>query len=284
MQPLVSTEWLAARLDQPGLRVFDTAVVYDDVSDEMLSGRSQYEKAHVPGAGFIDLTEDFSDPTADTILMRPDPSSLADAFGRVGIDGSSTVVLYSSDHLMWATRVWWMLHGLGFADMAVLDGGFAAWVDSGRTVESGSGGYPPSHLSFEDRSHVWVDQPEVQAALETSGTSVVCALRSGVYEGSSSVHYGRPGHIPGSLNLPHTAVVDPDTNFFFATEEIRQAFHQEGLLASDYVVTYCGGGIAATVNAFALHMLGFDNVSVYDGSLLEWANDPTAPMATGTDA
>lgn len=281
MQPLVSTEWLAARLDLPFVRVFDTSVVYDDVTGDLLAGRSQYEQAHIPGAGFIDLTGDFSDRTADTILMRPDAAALAEAFGAVGIGDTAEVVLYSSDHLMWATRVWWMLHGLGFSNKAVLDGGLAAWVEEGRSVESGSVEYPPSLLAGAEQPHLWIDMSGVRAALDAPSTSVVCALRPEVYVGVGSEHYGRPGHISGSLNVPHTTVVDPETNKFFSKDMIKATFEKEGVLTSDRIVTYCGGGIAATVDAFALHTLGYDNVSVYDGSLLEWAEDPTTPMRIG---
>lgn len=281
MNPLVSTEWLAAQMGDASLRVFDTAVYYNDATEDLISGRDQYEKAHIPGAGFLDLTDGLSERPASLALRRPAAVRLADAFGAAGIGNQSRVVLYSSDHVMWATRIWWMLHGLGFDNKAVLDGGLDAWSREGRAIESGSNHYPPANLSFTDRSDLWVDQPEVRSAIDAPGTKVICALRPEVYAGFSPEHYGRPGHISGSLNVPHTDIVEAETNQFRSLDTIGQAFAAKGVDILDDVIAYCGGGIAATVDAFALHMLGSNQVSVYDGSLLEWSKDPTAPMSTG---
>lgn len=283
MESLVSTECLAAQVGDADLRIFDTAVSYDDATGEIVSGRDRYEAGHIPGAGFLDLADGLSDPSAPVVLMRLEPSTLADAFGKAGIGRDSRVVLYSSDHLMWATRVWWMLHGLGFDNKAVLDGGLDAWVREGRTIESGSSRYPSTSFPFADRSHLWVDYLEMRSAVDDQDIKVICALRPEVYEGSSAAHYGRPGHIRGSVNVPHTDIIDPDSNQFRSVDTVRQAFAAKGVGMSDPVITYCGGGIAATVDAFGLHLLGSEHVSVYDGSLLEWSKDCDAPMSIGAN-
>lgn len=282
MDALVSTEWLAARVGSPDLRVFDTAVAYRDGG--IHSGKARYERGHIPGAGFLDLTGPLSDHSADVILQQPGADALRSLFGDAGIGDHSQVVLYSSDHIMWATSVWWMLHAIGFPTKAVLDGGLSAWLDEGRPVETGTSTCPPARLTIgRSRDELWSDKYQVAAALDDARAVVACALRREVYEGTAPEHYGRPGHISGSVAVPHPLIVDPDTNRFRDEQSLRRAFAEAGVLDSDRVIVYCGGGIAATVDAFALHLLGHRGTSVYDGSLLQWLKDADAPMAVGPD-
>ena len=114
------------------------------------------------------------------------------------------------------------------------------------------------------------------------GNQRVCtlnALSSALHAGTAPIHYGRPGHILGSVNLPYSALLDAQGRFLPA-EQLRAALHSVGALEAPRVICYCGGGIAATLDAMALHIAGHTNVAVYDGSLQEWAADPTLPMAT----
>lgn len=283
MDPIVSTTWLAERLHDPSLRVFDTVFDYDDDTGELISGRVSYERGHIPGAGFLDQTAELTDASADVLLTRPSPRHLSAILGEGGVSRDSHVVLYSSDHLMCATRVWWMLHSLGLSKIAVLDGGLAAWAAEGRPIETGRRTYPSADLRPEHHEDVWADMARVSLGLAEDDVAVVCALGPLTYAGTGPSDYGRPGHISGSVNVPHSEIIDPDTNRFRSRDEMRRAFASRGVLTARKVITYCGGGVAATVDAFALRLLGHDDVTVYDGSLLEWAARPEMPMTMGPE-
>ena len=280
---LVSTAWLAANLGAPGLRVFDTTCFLVPDPQTTLraeSGRSSYERAHIPGAAFLDITgDDFSDPQGRYRFTMPGPERLAEAFGAHGIGDDAAVVLYAADNPSWATRFWWMLQVAGHDNAAVLDGGLKKWTAEGRPVESGAERHPPTTLTPAPRPHLVVGRDGVLEAL-ASGACVVNALSPEQHRGDG-VHYGRSGRIAGSVNVASRDLLDPSTNAFIPREEIAAAMREAGALQAERVVPYCGGGIAASVTTFWLTRLGHRNVALYDNSLGEWVTDPELPMQTG---
>lgn len=282
---LISPAEVAGRLerrDEP-LRVFDCTVFLrpDPPRLRAESGRAAYLDAHLPGAGFLDLLGDLSDADSPLAFTLPGPEALQAAFRAAGIHDDSQVVLYSTGHLMWATRVWWMLHGAGHRQVALLDGGWPRWRAEGRPVESGEAGWREGTMTVRSRPGVWADRAEVLAAMSQPSSCLVNSLSAESYDGSSSLHYGRPGHIPGSRHLFYDALLEGQS--LRDAETILAAATRLGAGAADTrVVVYCGGGISATVDAFALALVGHENVAVYDGSLSEWARDPGLPLKTGT--
>jgi thiosulfate/3-mercaptopyruvate sulfurtransferase len=283
---LISPSEVAQRLERRDehLRLFDCTVFLhpDPPRLRAESGRAEYLKAHLPGAGFLDLLGNLSDAVSPFGFTLPGPDALQAAFRAAGIDDQSQVVLYSTGHLMWATRVWWMLHGAGHRQVALLDGGWPCWRAEGRPVEAGESGYPTGTMTVRLRPGAWADRSEVQAAIGQASTCLVNSLSAEAYDGNSSLHYGRPGHIPGSRHLFYDTLLvghslrDADT-ILAAARRLGAA------TAETRVVVYCGGGISATVDAFALALVGHPNVAVYDGSLSEWARDPSLPLKTGME-
>ena len=180
---------------------------------------------------------------------------------------------------MWATRLWWMLHALG-VKAAVLDGGLAKWRAEGRPVASGSEHYPPGRLQPRFDAARWADKAEVLRATGDGRVCLLNALTASLHSGGAAIHYGRRGHIRGSVNLPYPALLQAD-GCFKPLDELRAAFAAVGTLDRPRAICYCGGGIAATMAAMTLQRLGHPNVAVYDGSLSEWAADPALPMDTG---
>ena len=284
--PLVDTDWLAGQLEAPGLRVFDCTVHLRPATPGpyvVESGRSDYEQAHIPGAAFLDLGQDLSDTASDLRFTLPGPTALAAAFGQAGIGDDHTIVLYSSTTPMWATRVWWMLRGAGHTRALVLDGGLARWRAEGRAIASGASApprHPPAAFGATPRPGVWASQQAVLAAIGDGDVCTVNALSAALHNGSSDVHYGRKGHISGSVNLPYSRLVHDDGRFR-SPEELRAAFDAVGATPSRRVICYCGGGIAATMDALALVLTGHPDVAVYDGSMSEWVRDPALPMSLG---
>jgi len=285
---LTSTEALARQLGRDDLRIYDCTTYLDPAppeSDEpyiVRPGRDSFEAAHIPGADFLDLQGEFSDPGTRLRFMMPPAAALEAAFGRHGIGKNLRVVLYSIGGMMWATRFWWMLRSLGFEGAAVLDGGLDKWQAEGRPLERGPAtGYPPARFTATPRSGRFADKQAVLAAMADPGTVIVNALGPQFYQGIEPSRYGRPGRIPGSVNVPAASLVDPHGKTFTSLPEAAAKFAAAGIVKETRVIAYCGGGISATIDLFLLHQLGFDELTLYDGSMGEWAKDSTLPIERG---
>lgn len=280
---LVSTDWLAGVLAGGRVRVFDcTCFLVPDPKTTLRaeSGRATYEEAHIPGAGFLDLTGDFSDPSGRFRFTMPTPQRLAEVFGAHGIGDDTAVVLYAADSPQWATRFWWMLRVAGFDNAAVLDGGLRKWRDEGRPVESGAVTLPTATLTPHPRPELVVGRDDVLAAVGDPGVCIVNALSAAQHRGEG-VNYGRAGRIAGSSNVPSATLLDPQTNAFKPSAEIEADLRAAGAMEAARVVPYCGGGIAASVTTYWLTRLGKTDVALYDASLSEWVADESLPMEVG---
>jgi thiosulfate/3-mercaptopyruvate sulfurtransferase len=279
---LVDTGWLATHLGEADLRVYDCSVTLVPIAGGMRpeSGRAAWAAAHVPGSGYLDLIADLSDRASALPFMMPPAAQCAEVFGRHGIGPGTRVVLYDAGGHMWATRVWWMLRALGFDAAAVLDGGLAKWRAEGRPLSDQPPRYPAAGFAPQPRPGLFVDKQHVQAALGSPGVCLVNALSADEHAGRVS-RTPRPGRIPGSGNVPAGSLVDPATGAYLPLDVLRAKFQAAGALDRGRVVTYCGGGIAATSAAFTLIRLGASEVAVYDGSLVEWSSDHALPMETG---
>ena len=285
---LISPDDLAARLGRPELRVYDCTTYLEPAapgSDDpytVVSGRQAFVAGHVPGADFLDLQGELSATDTRLKFTMPPTEHLARAFGRHGLGDGSRVVLYSIGSMMWATRVWWMLRALGFDGAAVLDGGFDRWQAEGRPIEAGAAkGYPPATFTPRPRPDRFVDNAAVKAAIGDPGTVTVNALGPQFHQGLEPSRYGRPGRVPGSVNVPAATLVDPATKKFVSPADALARFTEAGIDRDRRVIAYCGGGISATIDLFLLHQLGFDDLTLYDGSMGEWAKDPSLPIETG---
>ena len=277
---LVETDWLEQNLSNPDVVVLDCTVhliVKPDAPYDIVPARADYEKGHVAGALFCDVSRDVSDTTQKFSFMRPTPDAFAAAMRRFGIANSSRVVTYSTANPWWATRVWWLLREFGHDNAAVLNGGWQKWSREARPTETGpSPSRAPSHFTVQAVRHLMVGKEAVKAAMGDASVCTLNALMPGQYAGGT---YGRPGQIPGSVAVPAAHLLDPATNTFLPADELRRRLGAVGALDRP-VIAYCGGGIAASADALALIMLGHENVKIYDASLSEWSKDETLPMET----
>jgi thiosulfate/3-mercaptopyruvate sulfurtransferase len=283
MEQLVDTGWLAARLTDPDLRILECTVYLDrtpnGTSLAPRSGRAEWTAGHIPGSDFADLVTELSDPDGEFRFTMPTPERFAAAMERLGVGDGTSVVLYDRSSSMWATRVWWMLRTFGFDEAAVLDGGWHGWMRGGRPVSSEPPpARPAARFTPRPRPGLIAGKDDVVRAMTDGSTCIVNALSAAQHRGEEA-GYPRPGHIPGAANVPARSLLDPATQRFLPQTELERLF--AGIAEMSEVVTYCGGGIAATADAFALTLLGHRNVSVYDGSLLEWASDPALPLEVG---
>jgi thiosulfate/3-mercaptopyruvate sulfurtransferase len=286
-EALVETEWLAAHLGDPDIRVFEcTTWLRPAESDAGVpyhpeAGRAEYEAGHISGAGFLDLPGELSRRDAPVNFMMLPPERFAEVMGRHGIGDDARVVLYSRDRITWATRVWWMLHAMGFDRAAVLDGGFEKWLAEGRPLSREPAAYPPASFTPRPRPGLFVDKDDVLRALGDPGTCLINTLSEPDFRGAEPSRYGRPGRIPGSVNLPWPALTEPDTNAFISLDEAARRTEALGAERAERIVCYCGGGISATMGLFLLHRLGYDNLALYDASMAEWARDESLPIERG---
>ena len=247
-----------------------------------LPGLATFREAHIPGADFLDLQGEFSDKaTSLRFMMAPSPE-LEAGFSRHGIGERVRVVLYSIGSMMWAARFWWMLRSLGFDGAAILEGGFEAWRAEGRPVESGPPRrYPPAAFKAAPRPGFFVGRNDVLGALTDPGTVIINALAPRYHQGTEPSRYGRAGRIPNSVNVPAASLLNPDTRGFTSLQEARAKFEAHGVTKQKRVICYCGGGISATLNLLVLHQLGYPHLSLYDGSMGEWAQHHALPIETG---
>ena len=279
---LVTTDWLAEHLNDDDVRVFESTVFLrprDGGGYRVESGRAEYDTGHIPGAGYLDLQADFSDNSQRLRFMMPSADAFAEAAGRHGISEDSKLILYDRLGSMWAARLWWMFQSMGCKHAAVLDGGWRRWSEEGRPTSTEEASYPATNFNPSADLDRFADLDEVKAFVESGGSCLINALgrdqHSGADEGRT---YGRAGHIPGSTNVPAMELIDPDTGLYRPADELGDLFAQVAPDKSQRVVTYCGGGIAASNDALVLSLLGYDNVAVYDASMSEYAADESLPL------
>ena len=279
---LVTPEWLYARLDDPPIRVLDctTWMTPQPVGPSKIrSGRPDWLREHIPGADHVCMVADLSDPAGAFAYTLPGQAQIAALLSRLGIGNAHHVVLYGAAQPMVVSRAWWVLTALGHPRVSVLDGGLPRWRSEGRPLtDTVTVRAPASFVPRLDAPMV-ADAGRVARAVAGSGERLVNALSPEQFAGTGGAHYGRPGRIPGSLSVPARDLVDPTTMAWLSPEAIRARLTAAGLVDSgEPVITYCGGGIAASVTFFALRLLGHDKVALYDNSLLEWSADPARPM------
>lgn len=285
---LIETAGLAARLGDPQLRIFDCTVHLipnPDIGYTIKPGREDFEQGHIPGAQFVDLKADLSDNTGrygKLRFMLPSAADFAASMGRFGVGEGSRVILYSTTTPQWATRVWWMLRNYGFDAAAVLNGGYQKWAREGRPVETGAARpLPPARFAVREDRRLMVGKAAVLGAIGDPATCTINALSGPQHAGTGGTVYGRPGRIARSVNVPAAALLDLATGAFLPAPALRAQFAAVDAFDKKRAITYCGGGIAASADAFALVMLGHPDVRLYDASMSEWANDPSLPMERG---
>ncbi len=266
------------------LRLFDVTIslVPSAHGYNAVSGFDDYQQAHIPGTAFLDIVRDLSDTSSGLGFTLPSAAHLQAAYRAAGIDDDSQVVFYSSGHMMWATRAWWMLHSCGHKNVAVLDGGLSKWQQEGRDLTTELPPARSGNLLVSLDAKLWADKATTLAAVHDGDVCTINALSPDVYSGEAKMSYGRKGHIENSKNVFYDELLDQGC--FRPAAELQRVFSAKGVLDKQRVIAYCGGGIAATLDALALTLIGHPQVAVYDGSMSEWVKDETLPLITGPDA
>ncbi|MBN9167434.1 MAG: sulfurtransferase [Myxococcales bacterium 68-20] len=287
---VVDGSWLQERLGDPRLRIVDATVHLKlpagDGYYTLAPGRESYEREHIPGAVFADLLGELADPAAPHPMTVPSSARFAERIGALGVGDDSLVVVYDQldvargpeYYQFWAPRLWWHLRLEGFSNVAVLDGGLGRWKREGRPTTSESASYPAAKFTPRRRQELLALADDVQHAITDARKVLVNVLDPDTFSGKKQT-YARRGRIPNSAHVFFGLLIDPETGGLRSPEQVKEHFERVGALdPAKRSITYCGGGIAATVAALQLARLGRDDVAVYDGSLTEWASDLKRPL------
>jgi thiosulfate/3-mercaptopyruvate sulfurtransferase len=279
--PLISAAWLADHLHQPGLKILDATFRMPGVAP---TAGQVYAAAHLPGAMFFDI-DAVADHATDLPHMLPEPAAFERAMAALGVGADDGIVLYDTTGILGAARVWWMLRVFGHGKVAILDGGLDAWRGEGRPVTAEIA-HARADTPFKARLHpeFAVDRARVMGMVESGDTArLLDARAAGRFTGA--VAEPRPGlragHIPGSRNLDHATLIDPATGKLKPLADIETLFRAAESTLDRPMVTSCGSGVSACVLAFCLHLMGKDDVAIYDGSWAEWGVPGPTPVELG---
>ncbi len=279
MDSLVSTQWLAGQIGAPDLRVIDATWF---LPAQGRDARAEFERAHIPGAIFLDL-DAASQPDTALPHMMPDAARFASRMRALGLGDHERIVVYDNSPLHSAARVWWMLRGFGARAVAMLDGGFQKWTAEERPTEGGVTTARPGHFTPRAEPSWIIDKAALLPLVGAGSHEIVDARPAARFAGADPEP--RPGlacgHIPGARSLPQDRLFNPD-NTFKRGGELRAAFTEAGVDLAKPMVTTCGSGVTAAVLLLGAHLLGKDDVRLYDGSWSEWGSDPATPKETGT--
>ena len=278
MDSLLSTEWLAAHLGEPGLVVLDASAHLPDAKRD---AHAEFAAAHIPGARFLDLST-LADPDSPVPAAVPTGAQFAERMQALGVNGGDRLVIYDDSAVKTSARAWFIARMNGIREVAILDGGLGKWRAEERPLEAGEQSFARGSFSAAPGLGTVRFKAEMLANLGSRREQVVDARGRARFSGEEADF--RPniasGHIPGSCNLPYNLLFAHDGTYC-SPKDLRRAFAEAGIDLDKPVVTTCGGGVTAAVLLFALHLLGKDDVALYDGSWSEWGADPATPKETG---
>ena len=275
---LVSTDWLAAHMKDPDLRILDASTYLPGVDRD---GRTEYDTVHISGARFFDI-DDVSDGRSDLPHMVPPIEKFMSRVRAMGVGDGHQIVVYDGSGLFSAARVWWLFRLMGQNNIAVLDGGLPKWIAEGREVEDLAPVIRDRHMTVRFQNQMVRDVTQVSSASKLGTSQIVDARAAARFRGEEpEPREGlRLGHIPNSRNVPFTDLLNDDKTMK-TPDQTRAIFESAGVDLKKPIITTCGSGVTAAVLGLALERIGHDMWSLYDGSWTEWGMFPTVPVATG---
>ena len=273
-EAIASTDWLQTHLEYINIRVVDCSVSFINPNS--------YNVGHIPGAVSLELIGQLSDPKGRVHGLILPESQFETVMGKLGISNDTMVVVYDAFGGPWSARLWWALMYYGHNNVKILNGGFGKWKIEGREIETEAFVPPPAVFKATAQASFISDIDDVKQAIEQDNIYLIDAL-------NADHHFGRkpfaptlapPGHIPTAINIPGPSNISMETGLFLSPVELKEHWSILKANPQDKVITYCGAGYYGAFDLFALYQLGYNRISLYDGSWIEWISDPTRLVAT----
>ena len=269
---LASPDWLAENLGRPEVRILDVRWRPDG------TGRLAFAAGHVPNATYLDWRAAFVDPEdADTVLLLAPPDQVAAAVAAAGIGSGSTVVIYDDTTSLYASRTWWSLRAYGLESLRILDGGYGAWVASGRPISHAANEPDPASFTPRAQLRTRLTTSDLRSLVGSPGALILDARAPAEYRGFEG-NARRLGHVPGAVNLPVAMTTEPGTGRFADGDTLQALIQRAGVASGRRVVCYDASGVAAAKLAFVLALMGHDDVAVYDGGWADWGSRLDLPV------
>lgn len=273
--PLVSVDWLKDRTGDPSVVVLDSTYHLPTMKRD---AKAEFAEKHIPGARFFDFDGAIKNQNSDLPHMLPDAAAFAIEVGALGIGNDHHVIAYDTVGGFSAPRCWWMFKAFGHDRVSVLNGGLRAWEAAGLPVSDEPSHFDQQPFSPHFRPDLVISAADLLRKLDE--VTVIDARSEGRFHGTEKEPRPglRSGHIPGSLSLPSSKLTDKETGLMKTPEELKTLFNEAGLNSDRRIVTSCGSGVTAAALALGLHLIGRDDVSVYDGSWSEWGANEDLPI------
>ena len=273
-EALASTDWLQKHLMDDDIRIVHCTVAFINPDS--------YNKGHIPGAVSLDVIRQISDPKGRVPMLILPESQFENVMGKLGIGNDTTVVVYDEFGGSWAARLWWALMYYGHDNVKILNGGLGKWKAEGREIETEASVATPTAFIATTQTNLKADVEDVKQAIEQDNIYLVDGLTTEHYLGRKPFHpsLAPPGHIPSAINIPGPSNINSENGLILAPVELKEHWSKLKANPQDKVISYCGAGYYGALNLFALHQLGYNQVSLYDGSWMEWKSDKTRPIAT----
>lgn len=274
-QPLVSAEWLLEHFNDHNVRVIDTRWILGESGE----GRKRYEAGHIPGAAHLDVDTQLSGDRGPGRHPLPGRRNFQNALSDIGLERDMHVVVYDEGKGMPAARLWWLLNYYGHENVSILDGGWNAWLAKGGPVATDIPQFPKTNFEGRPRRKWVVDKAKVDSLRDHADVLLIDARAPERYRGESEPIDPRAGHIPGAQNFPFASAIDAATGQFRKAQDLKIEFEKLGTKEAETIICYCGSGITACTDIFALRLAGYES-QLYEGSWSDWSADNELPAAT----